>query len=363
MMNNAGLYIHVPFCSSKCPYCDFFSKRGDLQDRKAYLKGLHRDVKFYGEKYSDKIFDTLYFGGGTPSILEGTEIRETIEIIKDNFNIIDDAEITVECNPSSKLSTFIPEASKVGVNRISLGMQSAVDSERKKLGRTASAERVKEAICLIKDSGIDNISLDLITGLPDQKIESLDRSIDFCLESGVKHVSAYMLILEPGTYFYKIQDRLNLPEEEEVCRQYLHLTERLNRAGIKQYEISNYAIPGYESRHNRKYWENCEYLGLGPSAHSYMDGKRFYFKSDLNGYIEEIPEEQFEGIGGSLEEQLMLSLRTVKGYRGPVSESLLKRAKADEFSGLVKANENGISLTEKGFLVSNYIINELINEL
>ena len=363
MMNNTGLYIHVPFCSSRCPYCDFFSETGGEERKEAYIRGLHRDVKFYGEKYRGRTFDTVYFGGGTPSCLEGRDISEIFERIRDNFSITEDAEITVECNPSSDLETFIPEAAKGGVNRISLGMQSAVDSERKRIGRKAGRERVTEVLNIIRDEGIDNISLDLITGLPDQTVESLDRSIDFCLESEVKHISAYMLILEPGTFFYRIRDRLNLPDEDEVCRQYLHLTERLNKAGIEQYEISNYAVPGYESRHNKKYWENVEYLGLGPSAHSYMDGRRFYFEGDTDAFIGGPQEEIYEGPGGSTEEILMLSLRTVKGYRGPVTESLLKRACDPEFEGLVSVDKDCIRLTEKGFLVSNYIINELTDAL
>ncbi len=303
--------------------------------------------------------DSLYFGGGTPSVLLGEELVELLNTVKDCFSVTEDAEITVECNPSSDLERFLPIVAEAGVNRVSLGMQSAVDGERRKLGRMADRKRVEEALSIARKSGIENLTLDVMLGVPGQTKDSLNDTLQFLLDSGVPHVSAYMLKLEEGTVFYKRRDSLGLPDEEETSDFYLQTIDTLSAGGLNQYEISNFARPGFESRHNLKYWHCEEYLGFGPSAHSFYQGKRFYREADWNAFVSGAPVVQ-DGTGGSFEERLMLALRLTEGYRGDISEELREKATQPILSPFVEVGENSIRLTREGFLVSNTVIAELI---
>ncbi len=317
----------------------------------------------YKDKIKDSI-DTVYFGGGTPSYFGGERIKQIIDCIKDNYNI-SDAEITVECNPSSVDEALITHLKAAGVNRISMGMQSAVDKERKSLGRLSDTRQVENAVSLIKSYGIDNISLDLMLGIPHQTKQSLKESLDFIIAQKVKHISAYILKVEEGTPFSHME--LSLPDEDEVCDLYLWAAYYLEKQGYEQYEISNFAEKGFESRHNLKYWHCEEYLGIGPSAHSFIDGERFYFPRDFKAFIEN-PSPVYDGKGGDEEEYVMLSLRlseglTKKGYRErfnkEIAEEIFKKAKPLEKAGLLKISEEGIKLTKEGFLLSNSIITTL----
>ncbi len=359
-MKNIGLYIHVPFCKSICPYCDFYKMREADDLQKAYTEALIRELKRQSKSLAAKTklcVDTVYFGGGTPSVLSPDLFVEIIDAIHENFNVHPDAEITVECNPSTDLETLIPILAKKDVNRISLGFQSAVDEERRALGRLSSAERVKECVELIRKNGIDNITLDLMIGIPNQIKESLLTSLDFALELAVPHVSAYMLKLEEGTHFYKNADKLCLPSDDETADMYMLMCEMLEDAGLMQYEISNFAKPGYESKHNLKYWRCEEYLGIGPSAHSFIDGKRYFYDRDIYAFIAGC-EPEFDDFGGSFEERLMLALRLTEGFTGKIPEEL--REKAKSLAGFALVSENNIRLTREGFLVSNEVISKLI---
>ena len=236
-----------------------------------------------------------------------------------------------------------------GVNRISVGMQSAVDSERFALGRAAGRNEVERTINYARQSGIENISLDLMLGIPKQTIESLDYSFDFIKSVGVPHVSAYMLKIEEGTKFFQMRDRLVLPDDDMVGEMYLKTVDTLASFGIKQYEISNFAVPGFESRHNTKYWTLTPYLGIGKSAHSFWGGKRFFYDREWNKID--------DGTGGDKEEQIMLGLRLAKG----IDKSLVDRDFADLVKmGYVDDLGERIALTPKGMLVSNTIINYII---
>ncbi len=261
--------------------------------------------------------------------------------------------------------SLIANLAKAGVNRISMGMQSAVDKERKGLGRLSDAAQVKKAVGLIKSYGIDNISLDLMLGIPYQTEESLKESIDFIIEQDVKHISAYILKIEEGTPFSQMS--LPLPDEDEVCDLYLQAADYLEKHGYRQYEISNFAKEGFKSRHNLRYWHCEEYLGIGPSAHSFIGGERFYFPRDFKAFIEN-PTPVYDGTGGDEDEYIMLSLRlteglTKKGYRErfqkDLPESIFEKAAALEKAGLLKITEEGIALTKEGFLLSNSIITTL----
>ncbi len=320
---------------------------------------------------ADLSFDTVYFGGGTPSVIGSEKIGKILRAARENYKISENAEITVECNPSAVNDKFFEDIAKYGVNRISLGMQSAVDGERRALGRTADKNTVKAAVESAKKSGICNISLDLMLGVPNQNTETLEKSLNFCINAGIKHISAYMLTIEENTVFFKRRDKLNLPDEDEVCEMYLKTAEKLEANGFYQYEISNFAKNGFESRHNLKYWKCEEYLGLGPSAHSFINGKRFYFPRNTNDFING-KKAVFDDYGGGRDEYIMLGLRLTHGisdseykklFGEKIPESIIKKARDFEKQGLMTVSGANISLTKKGFLVSNYIIAEILQKI
>ncbi len=369
-----GLYIHIPFCRSKCPYCDFYSCLSKNADIETYVGSVVDEIKTgrrtkeFTENY-DLSFDTIYFGGGTPSIVGADNIGKIINCAKECYAISDDSEITVECNPSTVDDEFFRKLSSYGANRISMGMQSAVDYERKKLGRFADRNQILSVIKSAKKYGINNISLDVMLGIPDQTMQSLYDTINFCIETAAPHISAYMLSIEDGTVFHKRIDTLNLPDEDTVCDMYIHLSQKLRNAGFSHYEISNFAKKGHESRHNTKYWNCEEYLGIGPSAHSFINGKRFFFERDINSFING-ENAIYDTIGGDKEEYIMLRLRLSEGiifkdYKNRFDEDFPREIikKADRFikEGLLTLKDTNLSLTPDGFLISNYIISELIN--
>lgn len=364
-MQNLGIYLHIPFCRGKCPYCDFYSRPSETTLMDRYTEVLQTQIRQWGQQLA-RGADTLYLGGGTPSRLGGERIARLVRCVKESFGS-DMKEITVECNPSDREAGFFQRLREAGVNRISLGMQSAVDEERKALGRRASAEDVMQMVREAKGEGISNISLDLMLGIPQQTSTSLERSLQFCIQSGVTHLSAYLLKIEDGTYFSQIEDKLSLPDEDEVCRFYLQTVHRLEQAGFRQYEISNFALPGFESQHNLKYWNCEEYLGLGPSAHSFLSGSRFYYEGDLEGYLAH-PHPIQDGGGGDFVEYMMMRLRLREGVRNElVAErygsilptSVYRSAEKYREKGLLIADQTGIRLTPEGFLLSNQIIGDL----
>lgn len=356
-MDPIGLYLHVPFCASRCPYCDFFTERPEGDTQTVYAEAMKTELRDTRDKTISA--DSVYFGGGTPSVLPGSLFTGLLETVRDCFTVTDDAEITVECNPSSDLEHFLPAASAAGVNRVSLGMQSAVDAERRKLGRRADRKRVEEALSIARDCGIGNLSLDVMLGIPGQTSESLNETLQFLLDSGVPHVSAYLLKLEEGTVFYRRKESLDLPDEDAVRDLYLQTIETLEAGGLRQYEISNFARPGFESRHNLKYWHCEEYLGFGPSAHSFFQGERFYRKADWADFVANGPVVP-DGRGGSFEERLMLALRLTEGYRGTIPEALRQKASEPLLKPFVEVGEDFVRLTKEGFLVSNTVIAELL---
>ncbi|MBQ6119498.1 MAG: radical SAM family heme chaperone HemW [Clostridia bacterium] len=370
-----GLYIHVPFCASKCPYCDFYSvaDRGRIDNYISAvideLATLRRVGPFAGD-LKHRAIATVYFGGGTPSFLGAENLSRLLLAVKDNFTVAPGAEITAECNPSSSLVPgFFETLAAAGFNRVSLGMQSAVDAERKKLGRKATAADVETAVKACQRAGIADISLDIMLGVPEQTERSLLSSLDFALSLGVTHLSAYMLSIEEGTFFDKKRDALNLPEEDAVCDMYLSLCGYLKSNGFRHYEISNFCLPGHEARHNTAYWRDEEYLGVGPAAHSYLNGRRFYFPRDLDAFIAGAPPVD-DGPGGGWEEAVMLALRLDTGislqemqekYGVAPSPDLPAILQEYQSAGLLTFDGDRIALTEKGFLVSNAVIGEILS--
>ncbi|MGN1201697.1 MAG: radical SAM family heme chaperone HemW [Eubacterium sp.] len=340
----AGLYFHIPFCRSKCPYCDFYSVKYEKELAEKYTDRLIEEIKKYNGS-----FDTIYFGGGTPSIIEPELLGKIISASKNQFDISGNSEITVECNPSKNLKRDFEKYAQYGINRVSIGMQSARNEERFALGRSAGQTEVMKAVNDAKKAGITNISLDVMLGTPKQSLKSLDETFEFIDKAQVTHISAYMLKIEKGTKFFELKDRLALPDEDTTAEMYLKTVDALKKLGFNQYEISNFSKPGFESRHNLKYWLLEDYLGIGTSAHSMWKGKRFYYDSNFN-LID-------DGNGGSDEERVMLGLR----LNGGIDKALVKKD-YEKFvkMGLMTDKGEKISLTPKGMLVSNFIISELI---
>lgn len=339
--------------------------RGDASDKDMYTISLVESMENWSDKLGRKA-DTLYLGGGTPSILGGENIAMLTRRAKNLFGV--DGEITVECNPSAVEEDFFEAVADAGVNRISLGVQSVIESERKKLGRFSDREIIEKRIEQCKTAGIKNISLDVMLGVQEQTMKSFDETLDFCIASGATHISAYMLKIEEGTPYYKKKDSLNLPNDDEVADMYLAMSEKLRANGFEHYEISNFARSGLEGKHNLKYWNCEEYLGLGPSAHSFIDGKRFFYPRDIE-YFKNGGEPIPDGNGGDEEEYIMLRLRLKDGivfedfekrFEKIFPRDIIKKTERFIENGLMKCDDKSMALTEKGFLLSNLIIAEFI---
>lgn len=370
-MKNLGLYIHIPFCRKKCNYCDFFSITPDNKEAlNEYINTLCNNLKLWKEQLQEYIIDTIYFGGGTPSLLSTSDIIYLIQCIYTNFNVSDNPEITLEGNPNSLTDLELDVLKKSGINRISMGLQSINDEELKLLGRLHTSQDAKLAIDRIKKAGIDNFSLDVMLGIPLQNTSSLRKTLDFCINSGAKHISTYMLKIEENTPFYYNKDNLQFSDSDTMADLYEFTCHTLLEKGFRHYEISNFCKEKLESRHNMKYWKLDDYLGIGPSAHSMINNKRFYYLRDFESFKSNCY--QFESEGNTPEEYIMLSLRTDLGmsfdeykkkYSSDINTSFIKKCETYNKAGLLNLNDNGIVLTEKGFLVSNTIINELIDAL
>lgn len=328
-----------------------------------YVNALCEEIKTFDRicefvpKNTEITVDTIYFGGGTPSLLSPSQLERILECARENFAVSEKAEITVECNPSSpSLREFLNSASVLGVNRISLGMQSSCNNERRKLGRKGTASDVENAVHYARLAGIENISLDVMVGVPDSNIDTLCDSLDFAASLGVPHISAYMLKIEEGTYYHRNMEKFNIPDEDETADMYLFISEYLREKGYLHYEISNFCKEGFFSRHNMKYWELAPYIGFGPSAHSFYGGKRFYFSRDINAFIKG-ERALFDGEGGDKEEKLMLSLRTYKGipFKNENNE-FINLIKNFIGKGLGEEKDGRFVLTPEGMLLSNSII-------
>lgn len=372
-MESIGLYIHVPFCRRKCPYCDFYSlPQWDDSTLNGYVAGVTETLHRWRERVSARA-DTLYFGGGTPSLLGGERICRLIEEAERCYGLFSGEmpEVTLEANPAELTPDTLVAFAAAGGNRLSLGMQSGVGEELRLLGRRHAPEDVAEAVSAAHRAGIDNISLDLMLGISGQTEDSAARSARLAAELGATHVSAYMLKLEPDTPYGKTPPPL--PEEERVADIYLATGDLLESLGYSQYEISNFALPGRESRHNLKYWDSRPYLGIGPAASSCIGGNRFTYSRSLVAFLagEEPVTEPDEVIPtGSPMEYALLRLRlaeglTEAGYRARFGESLPApwRGRAAQLpKSLVQTDALGIRLTREGFLLSNSLTGHILGE-
>lgn len=372
-----GIYIHIPFCKSKCDYCDFYSLAGAEGQMDAYQKALLAHMKETSLVAGKILVDTVYFGGGTPSYYGEKRLRELLKAIKKLFRVEKDAEITLEANPDSVTVQSLKALRRAGFNRISIGLQSACPEELSDIHRPHSVQQGDAAVAAARAAKLQNLSLDLIYGLPGQSEESWHATVEHALSLNPEHLSCYGLKVEDGTPLAARVGRGEvLPDDDAQAEMYLWTVERLKQAGYEQYEISNFAKPGYESRHNLRYWLMRPYVGFGPGAHSDFGGRRYAWIRDLDGYIKGVLE------GGELLESqdlipqrerggeyLMLRLRTALGieeweYRRTYFMDFTPiEARLKEFAaqGWAEQTEEGRwRLTPKGFLVSNQLIGDLL---
>lgn len=363
-MNTLGIYIHVPFCAKKCSYCDFYSVCYTKKQAEYYCNAVLRNIRHYADKST--LVDTVYFGGGTPTLLIPEQISGFITEIRNYFNLAENAEITIEANPNTLKSERLLKLREAGINRISIGVQSMNNDELKFLGRTHTAERAKKAVLDAKTAGFSNISCDLMIALPNQSADSLTNSINILTELPIQHISAYILKIEENTPFNCPEIMNIMPDDDKTADLYLTMVELLKQKGFAQYEVSNFAKSGFESRHNCRYWKCLDYLGIGSSAHSCYKGKRFAVKSDLQAFINSPvqPVEITDNSPCGFEEFAMLRLRLAEGLNLSEVEShrsdLVKKITPLVKAGYIKYNGENISLTEKGFLMSNSVIEYLI---
>lgn len=363
-MNDLGIYIHVPFCGKKCGYCDFYSLKYSKDNADAYVQAVLRNLDYYGKPQTP--VDTVYFGGGTPSLLSTDQLALIIERIQNRFSLEDNCEITLEANPSGLSPDRLKKLRYIGINRLSIGVQSMTDSQLQFLGRSHSSARAEKAVLDAADAGFDNISCDLMLALPGQTMKDLEYSVSRFCSMPISHISAYILKVESGTPFDCANVRSRLPDDELTAELYLHTVDILEQHGFFQYEVSNFAKPSFESRHNCRYWQCRDYLGIGPSAHSCCGGKRFAAESDLEKFISSHVQPVYvtDESPCGFEEYAMLRLRLRDGLdlrsagekRSMIEKKLPPLIKA----GYIIFNNDIISLTPKGFLMSNSVIEYLI---
>ena len=378
-MKELELYLHIPFCERKCAYCDFLSAPADPPVRISYIKKLQEEIAYYGAQYGEYQVSSIFFGGGTPTILEGYQLAAILETVKEHFNITTDAEITVECNPGTLTAGKAEKLVQAGFNRLSMGLQSADDRELQLLGRIHNFAQFLESYDLARKAGFQNINVDLMSALPGQTLKSWQDTLQKVTALRPEHISAYSLIIEEGTPFYerfaedeRIREEGGHPRllpEEDVERQMYELTETfLHTKGYERYEISNYAKPGYECRHNCGYWTRKDYLGLGLGASSLVEHQRFQNTSELKTYLEQEYSPQCEGQHERIAETIQLQEETGLTQTGHHIhiETLDKKSEMEEFMFLGLRLMAGISRQqfEKKFQVTlNSVYGEVLRKL
>lgn len=376
MGNTLGLYLHIPFCRSKCDYCDFYSLAGRDDRMDDYQKALLRHLEECAAQAKKHVVNSIYIGGGTPSYYGEKRLLELLAAVRKRFNVSKDAEITMEANPDSVNEKMLRRLRRAGVNRLSMGMQSACDAELRSIHRPHDFQQVVAAVTAVRAAKLKNLNLDLIFGLPGQTMESWRQTVEMALALAPEHLSCYGLTVEEGT---PLADRVargeQLPDDDAQAELYLWTVDRLAQAGYEQYEISNFARSGFQSRHNLKYWMGRPYIGVGAAAHSDFGGCRYAFVRDLDAYIQGVLE------GGPLlaeseqipprergSEYLMLRLRTTHGieeweYRREYYmnfDPIAVRLNAYEQHGWAVRSGRRWHFTPEGFLLSNRLIGEIL---
>jgi oxygen-independent coproporphyrinogen-3 oxidase len=379
----SGIYIHIPFCERKCIYCDFYSVENlNLIDR--FTESLLKEIEIFSieaDFFNDSIFDTIYFGGGTPSLLEPAQIEKILSKLSQRFKISSNPEITLETNPGTVDRRKLLEFKNLGVNRISFGVQSFFDDDLKFLRRIHTSADAFKCINDSFDVGFENVSIDLIFGLPGQTVEKWLENLKFAVSLNVPHISAYNLIVERGTPLHELFSlgKVEIREDEIQAQLYERTIDFLENAGYVHYEVSNYAFEGFECRHNLKYWQYENYIGFGPSAHSFWINKRWWNFANLNKYINaldlgKIPVANFEILDEEkmIEEFIYLGLRSkginVARFKGKFGFEFVDGDIKDEIeelerAGYITIEDDFIKLTPKGFLLCDEIVLRLISKI
>lgn len=380
MKKELSLYIHIPFCNSRCNYCNFVSFVASEQEKLRYVECLKKEIMIRAKEYN-KFFTikTIFIGGGTPSCLINGAIKDILQTIYKHFTVKNDAEITIELNPNTATKEKIEEFVISGVNRFSIGLQCISPLVLKNMGRTHTLDDFNNAVSLIREQGISNINADMIVGYPGQSEKDTVETAKYLVSKNIPHVSAYILSVEQGTPLQFMIDNgtQKLPKEEKLLKTYQAVVNTLSEAGYIRYEVSNFAKPGFVCKHNLTYWTRNEYLGLGVSAHSYIDGVRFFNTENLQSYCQCLETKNKTPVSSvtklttaeKKEEAVMLSLRTneglsTKAYEEEFHENFLAKHK-DQLASFIKLGlltidrEGNIKATAKGFLVLNKLILEL----
>ena len=378
-MRELSLYVHIPFCVRKCLYCDFLSfsvaeKRERIIN---YVNLLAKEIRMWGEACKDRTVVSIFFGGGTPSLLAGNEMELLMEQIRENFVVTKDAEITMEMNPGTVSRESLMAYRRAGINRISIGLQSARDEELKAIGRIHTYAEFQDCFAWARQAGFENINIDLMAALPGQDIASYRSTLEKAVAFSPEHISSYSLILEEGTFLYDRQDDYRFPTEEEEREMYDLTEEILQNAGYHRYEISNYAKDGYECRHNKVYWRRGDYLGLGLGASSLMDNRRWKNPSDPEEYrdyveggkpLEELSVQTLT-VQEQMEEFMFLGLRLTTGISirefaacfGTDIESVYGEVLERHYrQKTMQKSGDRIWLTKRGMDVSNYVMADFL---
>ncbi len=382
MKKELELYIHIPFCVRKCAYCDFLSAVGNVKLIECYVESLIKEIYAYQSMAQNYIVTTVFFGGGTPSILSGALMEKIFETLHEVFYFAADAEITIEANPGTVTAEKLQSYQKCGINRISFGLQSTNNEELKLLGRIHTYEEFLESYQLAREAGFDNINVDLISAIPKQTLESWEVTLERVIDLAPEHISAYSLIVEEGTPFAKLYgegapQEVDLPSEEEERAMYYRTEKLLQEAGYHRYEISNYAKEGKECRHNLGYWERKEYLGIGLGAASLIDNVRYRHVEELEVYLEYADDlEQIAvdkeklSMTQQMEEFFFLGLRKMQGVSLATFEKIFGCNAKERYGetmtrlqaeGLLEEREGNLRLTKKGIDVSNYVFARLLD--
>ncbi|MBO7280680.1 MAG: radical SAM family heme chaperone HemW [Bacteroidaceae bacterium] len=371
----AGIYIHIPFCKQRCLYCAFYSSTLHSKQQE-YCDALCREI-IMRRNYIIGIIDTVYFGGGTPSTLTREQLQKILGTIKENYRLSPSAEITIEANPDDLTPEYLATLRSLSFNRLSMGIQSFDDAQLKAIGRRHTAERARQAVKDARTAGFENISIDLMFALPSSTSAQWQESIKQAIELRPTHISAYNLTYEEETPLYKAlqQGKIEAVDEEENLKQFEILIEQLAAAGYRHYEISNFALPGYESRHNSSYWHDIPYLGCGAAAHSYNGESRSWNISDIKTYIEGInngaPFSEVEQLttAEQYNDAILTRLRTADGvpsdwmrkkFGDKLTDYMLRNAAPHIAAGRLKEDNGILSLTREGLFVSDAIIRDLI---
>lgn len=365
----------MPFCKCRCIYCDFYSTTLGEDFRKKFVEALCDELSYRKDYLPNRLIKTVYFGGGTPSQLSVCEIRTIIDRIHSTYDVAQDAEITFEANPDDVTPELVSELIDLGINRVSLGVQTFNDALLKLLHRRHTAAQARKAVYLLKNGGFENISIDLIYGLPQQTLNMFEADLADVFSLPITHLSSYALSIEEGTVLHKMvkNNKLQIADEDSFVAEYDALMKAASNAGFEHYEISNFALPEYYSRHNSAYWDGTPYLGCGPGAHSYDGKSRRYNLPNINAYISQRPviphETESLSPEAQFNERVFTSLRTQKGldlerlkkdFAPNWCENLVAEAQRHLEGGRLNYNGHFIALTQKGYFVSDDVMSDLM---